>query len=198
MFGLPAISEFNKKIPKEKFYTVGSISSKDKEMFVSDVERIVWKNKLSEQTVNVAKGEKLGEIEVICIQLRTKDFNVKLLNIIQKMIPYAILFVLEYDGKVKLAVYHNTMLFQTEWEPEESVSIELKGLNFDAVWENIIVQVGNIKIEQGNTLDEQIALDEQRTKLKKEIARLEKLARSEKQPKKKFELVQKINEIKKE
>lgn len=60
------------------------------------------------------------------------------------------------------------------------------------------MQVGGITIEQGNSLDEQIAADEQRAKLEKEIARLEKLARAEKQPKKKFELVQEINRLKKE
>ena len=66
----------------------------------------------------------------------------------------------------------------------------------DAVWENVIVQVGNIRLQTGNTLDQQIAIDEQRAKLEKEIARLEKLAWAEKQPKKKFELVQKINDLK--
>ena len=68
----------------------------------------------------------------------------------------------------------------------------------DAVWENIIVQIGGIMIDQGNTLDEQIAVDEQKAKLQKEISRLEKLARAEKQPKKKFDLVLKMKELKKE
>ena len=65
------------------------------------------------------------------------------------------------------------------------------------VWENIIVQIGGLTVEQGNSLEEQIAIDEQRNKLQKEIARLEKLARAEKQPKKKFELVQEINKLRK-
>ena len=72
------------------------------------------------------------------------------------------------------------------------------GRNMDAVWENIIVQIGGITIAQGNTLDEQIAVDDQKAKLQKEISRLEKLARAEKQPKKKFELARKINKLKQE
>ena len=68
----------------------------------------------------------------------------------------------------------------------------------DVVWENIIVQIGGMQIEQGNTLDEQIAIDEKRAKLKKEIDKLEKQARAEKQPKKKFELVQQMDKLKKE
>lgn len=70
-------------------------------------------------------------------------------------------------------------------------------MNLDTVWENIVVQVGDVDIKEGNTLEEQIIVDEQQAKLQKEIARLEKQARAEKQPKKKFELVQKINNMQK-
>jgi hypothetical protein len=69
-------------------------------------------------------------------------------------------------------------------------------LDLNSVWENLIVQVGGITIQQGNTLDQQIVADEKQAKLDKEIARLEKLARAEKQPKKKFELVQQIHKLK--
>lgn len=53
-----------------------------------------------------------------------------------------------------------------------------------------------IEIEQGNTLDDQIAIDNKKARLEKEIARLERQTKNEKQPKKKFELVQKINKPK--
>lgn len=81
---------------------------------------------------------------------------------------------------------------QTDWKPTESCIIELRGLNLDKVWENIVVDIGGVSIADGNTLDEQIAADERRQKIEKEIAKLEKQARAEKQPKKKFELVQQI------
>ena len=79
--------------------------------------------------------------------------------------------------------------------PADNCSVALKGLDLDSVWENLIVRVGGITIQSGNTLDEQIVADEKQAKLDKEIARLEKLARTEKQPKKKFELVQQINKL---
>ncbi len=83
----------------------------------------------------------------------------------------------------------------TPWEKTENISIELKGLDLDKVWENIIIQIGGVNIDDGNTFDEQIVIDERRAKLQKEIDRLEKLARAEKQPKKKFELVRKRQEL---
>lgn len=102
--------------------------------------------------------------------------------------------ILEYSGQVKLAVYHKKLML-TEWQSPENLSVELKGLDLDTVWENMIIQIGQIQLSDGNTLDEQIFLDEQKEKLQKEITRLEKLARAEKQPKKKFELVQRIRKL---
>lgn len=50
-------------------------------------------------------------------------------------------------------------------------------------------------IQNGNSLAEQLAIDEKRQKLEKQIAALEKQARAESQPKKKFELVEKIRSL---
>ena len=58
-----------------------------------------------------------------------------------------------------------------------------------------MVDIGGVNIADGHTLDEQIAADERRQKIEKEIAKLEKQARAEKQPKKKFELVQQIQKL---
>ncbi|WP_317320171.1 DUF4391 domain-containing protein [Subdoligranulum variabile] len=115
---------------------------------------------------------------------------------LSKLIPQNMVLLLEYDGQAKMAVYH-TKLLQTPWRDPAELTMIIKGLTMDAVWENAIVQVGNIPMQTGNTLDQQIAQDEQRAKLEKEIARLEKLGWAEKQPKKKYELVQKICELQK-
>ena len=89
---------------------------------------------------------------------------------VSKLIPQNILMVLEHEEEAKLAVYH-TKLIQTEWMPKSELSVELKGFDLDAVWENIIIQIGGIRMEQGHSLDEQIALDEKRAKIQKEIER---------------------------
>ena len=93
------------------------------------------------------------------------------------------------------SIYHGKLI-QTEWKPADSFNYALQGLDLDSVWNNLIVQIGNIQMAEGNTLDEQIAVDEKRAKVLKEIERLEALARKEKQPKKKFELVQQIQKLK--
>lgn len=80
--------------------------------------------------------------------------------------------------------------------PDE-LTLDIEGLNMDAVWENFIIQVGGVEIEQGKSLDEQIETDELKAKLKKDIEKLEKQARSEKQPNKKFQLASQAKTLKK-
>ena len=106
------------------------------------------------------------------------------------------LLVLEYEGNACLAVWR-TKLIRTEWQPLDSININISGLDLDAVWDNAIMQIGGITVAEGNTLDDQIAVNTEREKLLKEIERLEKKARAENQPKKKFELVQQIQKLKK-
>ena len=113
------------------------------------------------------------------------------------MIKQNIIFVLEYESESKLAIYH-TKLMQTDWKRTDEQRIELQGLNLDKVWENIVIAVGGVNIEEGNTLDRQIETDEKRRKLEKEIEKLEKQARAELQPKKKFVLVQEKRRIERE
>ena len=79
---------------------------------------------------------------------------------------------------------------------EDELTLEIEGLNMDAVWENFIIQVGGLELAQGNSLEEQIALDERKAKLTKEIEKLEKQARKEKQPNKKFQLAQQVKTLK--
>jgi hypothetical protein len=87
---------------------------------------------------------------------------------------------------------------QTIWKTIEAITIQLKGLNLDAVWDNIVMQVGDVRVQQGNSLDEQIVIDEERLKLQKQIINIEKQAKAEKQPRRKFDLVQKIKKLQKE
>lgn len=197
MLGLPKATELSKQFPKNAIYAKFQMNTAEKAKIDADISRITIVNEVTAAKIHIADGELVKSFFVLLVALKRKDFEDKTIITISKLIPQNMLLVLECDGEAKLAIYH-TKLMQTEWKPKEDLSIELKGLNMDAIWENIIVQIGGIMIAQGNTLDEQIAVNEQKAKLQKEISRLEKLARAEKQPKKKFDLVLKMKELKKE
>lgn len=197
MLGLPKTTELSKQLPKNAIYAKFQMNTTEKAKIDADISRITIVNEVSAAKINIAEGEQVKSFFVLLVALKRKDFEDKTIITISKLIPQNMLLILECGDEAKLATYH-TKLMQTDWKRKDDFSIELKGLNMDAVWENIIIQIGGIKVDQGNTLDEQIAVDEQRMKLQKEIAKLEKQARVEKQPKKKFELAKKINELKKE
>ena len=194
MLGLPKSTELNKPLPKTAIYTKFQMNAAEKAKIDADISRIVIVNEVSAAKLNLAPGESVQAFFVLQVTLKHREFSERTLITLSKLIPQNMVLLLECDGQAKLAVYH-TKLLQTPWRNSADLTLVIKGLTMDAVWENVIVQVGNIRMQTGNTLDQQIAQDEQRAKLEKEIARLEKLAWAEKQPKKKFELAQKINEI---
>ena len=195
MLGLPKATELNKKLPKSAVYAKFQMNTAEKAKIDADISRITIVNEVSASKVNIAPGEKVQAFFVLQVVLKRREFNERTLIVLSKLIPQNMVLLLEYDGQAKLAVYH-TKLLQTPWSDPDTLSLAINGLNMDAVWENVIVQIGGIQVQEGNTLDQQIAQDEQKAKLEKEIARLQKQLWAEKQPKKKFEIVQRINTLK--
>lgn len=194
MLGLPKATELNKKLPKTAVYAKFQMNMAEKAKIDADISRITIVNEVSAAKVNIAPGEKVQAFFVLQVVLKRREFNERTLIVLPKLIPQNMVLLLEYDGLAKLAVYH-TKLLQTPWKDPDSLSLAVEGLTMDAVWENVIVQIGGIQVHEGNTLDQQIAQDEQKAKLEKEIARLQKQLWAEKQPKKKFELMQKIKRL---
>ena len=208
MLGFPQTTEFNKRIPKQKFYENIDISPALKRVFVEQIKLIHWRNKLAESTLNIAPGQAVTEIEVIEIKLTQPQLDEAVLRQIDKEIPYHILFVLSYGNKVQAwtgykeaaesgkKAFKVNKYYHTEWMLEDELILDIEGLNMDAVWDNFIIQVGGVELEQGNDLAEQIELDDRKVQLAKDIEKLEKQARSEKQPNKKFQLAQQVKALK--
>lgn len=197
MLGLPKSTEMSKQLPKKAVYAKFQMNTAAKDKIDADISRITIVNEITPGRINIPAGDVVESFFVLLVVLKKKDFDEKTVATLSKLIPQNILFVLEFEGQSKLAIYH-TKLMQTEWKPNESCTIELRGLNLDKVWENIVIDIGGVSVAEGNTLDEQIVIDERRQKIEKEIVKLEKQAWVEKQPKKKFELARQVKKLKKE
>lgn len=195
MLGLPKTTELNKQLPKNAIYAKFQMNTAEKNKIDADISRITIVNEVSASKMNIQSGEQVHSFFVLHVILKRKNFDEKSIITLTKLIPQNMVLLLEFDGLMKLAVYYKKLL-QTDWKKSDILSLELKGLNMDAVWEQIIVQIGHVEIVQGNTLDEQITIDEQHTKLQSEIERLTRQAKRENQPKKKFKLAQRINSLK--
>ena len=197
MLGLPKATEMSKQLPKKAIYAKFQMNTAAKEKIDADISRITIVNEIAPNNVNIPAGDEVKSFFVLLVSLKRKEFDEKTIVTLSKLIPQNILFVLEYGGESKLAIYH-TKIMQTDWKPTEEQRIELQGLNLDKVWENLIRSLELGVWNEELSLDENIALHMKQEKLQKEIARLEKQARAEKQPKRKFELVQEIQKLKKQ
>lgn len=197
MLGLPKSTELSKQLPKKAIYLKFNMNTAAKDKFDADISRITIVSEISPTTTTIAAGETVPAIYVLLVSLKHKDYSEATIAQLNRLINQSMVLVLECGTERRLAIYH-TKLIQSEWKPADDCTISLKGLNLDDVWNNIVVQIGSIDVEKGNSLEEQIAVDEHKAKLLKEIERLDALARKEKQPKKKFELVQEINRLKQE
>ena len=195
MLGLPKSTELSKQLPKKAIYLKFNMNTAAKDKFDADISRITIVNEISPATTTIAAGESISAIYVLLVSLKHKDYSEVTIAQLNRLINQSMVLVLECGMEHRLAVYH-TKLIQGEWQNADDCKLTLKGLNLDDVWNNIVVQIGSIEVQSGNSLEEQIAVDERKAKILKEIERLDALARKEKQPKKKFEISQQINKLK--
>ena len=198
MYGLPQTTDVRKQLPKKAIYAKFELKPAQRDGFDADVSRIDIVAVVSSTTVPAfASGENIKEFYVLDVQLKKKDYDEKNIAMLSKLIPQNILFALQYEDETQLAIYH-TKLIKSDWKSTTDTDIRLSGLNLDTVWENIIKDIGEIHVQEGKTLTEQIQEDERVVKLKKQIEELERKCRTEKQPRKRFELYERIKKLKRE
>lgn len=209
MLGLPKSTEFNKRIPKQKFYENIAVTPAMKKAFVEQIRIIYWRNKIAATTLNLAAGEQVTEIEVFEVRLSAPDLDESVLRQIDREIPYHILFLLEYEGRYRAVIGYKEAAagktafkvdrYSTDWLDEDDLPVHLEGLTLDAVYENFVRQIAGDALGAGEntSLKDSVEQQKQREQLEKQIAALEAKIRKEKQPKKKFELVQQMKSLQK-
>lgn len=195
MLGLPKTTEFNKRIPKQKFYDNINVSPTLKRVFIDQVKVIYWKNKIATTTTNLATGKYVTELEVFEIKLNSPLQDDSLLRQIDKSIPYHILFLLEYQDKYQVWIGYKEATqsganafkvnnyFHTDWLKEDELSLKLDGLNLDAAYENYVYQIAGDNLQSNNnqSLQDTIEVEEKRKTIQRQIDILVSKIRKEKQ-----------------
>ena len=212
MLGLPKSTEFNRRIPKQKFYENLSVTPALKRVFIDQIKVIYWRNKIAVTTMNLATGETVTEVEIFEVRLNDPKLDVSVLRQIDKEIPYHIIFLLEYDGKYQAwtaykeeAASGNNAFkvgtyYHTDWLPESELPLKIDGLNIDKVYENFVRQIAGDALETntGETLKESVERDKRRKQLEKQIATLQAKVRREKQLNKQLQLNTELKRLREE
>lgn len=197
MFDLPKTSEIRKPLHKKMIYEkyATELSGNKKDKFDADISRIIITNEISEASVNIKATKETSAIFVVQVEIKRREYDDKNIIMISKLFGQKLLIVLHYEDMYQLAIYE-TRLLKSDWKREDEFSLKLQGLDLSTVWDNFVTQVSGIDVQEGNTLAEQINIETEKEKLRKQIAELELKARKEVQAKKKFEMVQRVNQYK--
>ena len=185
---LPKSTEFNKKIPKQKFYENLEISPALKKIFIGQVDKIIWSNKIASSTTNLAAGDLAKEFEVFEVSLKSPSLDGELLRHIDKLAPYHIVFILECQDRYKVCISYKeatisgNMAFKvnsyyyTGWLDKQNLPLKLEGLNLDAPYENFVRQIAGEtlqKIVSDESLKDSVARTEKTELLQRKIFALE-------------------------
>lgn len=197
MLDLPKTSEIRKPLHKKLIYEkyAAELTGNKRDRFDADISRMIITNEISEASVNIKATEEISAIFVIQIELKRREYDDKNIIMISKLLGQRLVIVLHYGNAYQLAIYE-THLLKSDWKNAEEISLKLNGLNLGCVWDNFVTQVSGIEVQTGNTLVEQINVEAEKEKLRKQIEDLELKARKEVQAKKKFEMVQRIQQYK--
>ena len=196
MLSLPELTIVNRPLPKVQLFKRFDWTASQRERFDTDISRLDFINWISSRTLPaIAESNEVKEIFVIEVSLKSRDFDQRSIVLLAKSIPQRVVYLLRFEEEAMLVVYH-TKLFTTPWQLADNISLPLSGLNLDAVWLNIVAFVGELEVAEGNSLTEQIRVDEERTKLLRQIESLERQMRSTSQPRRQRELYSEIKKIK--
>ncbi|NLV76855.1 MAG: DUF4391 domain-containing protein [Tissierellia bacterium] len=211
MISLPDRALLSRRIPKAKFYEQIGVDSKLERKFIDEIDNIIWKYKLSQETTNLKPTKKVEEIQVFEISLKEKYISKEVLENIDRVIPYPILYILKYKDNIKLAIAYkernkideNKMVvhsyYQSEWIKEYELAVDiLKGLSLEDVYDNLLRQLIPIENTLEDDIEKLIKLNEKQESLKKEIEKLEKKVKREKQFNRKVDLNIELQKKKKE
>ena len=200
-FDLPLSSKVDRVIPKNSFDDLAS--NKVKKLFTNQIQKILWKNKLSVETINL-RGKEIDEIQVFDIELKEKVYIPEILDSIDKSIPYHIIFTIRFNDDVYVSVSPKHLnpingnsavidhTFKTEWfsSQEFNFKIDLKN-NLDDVFYSFCSQFSPT-IKNNKNLQDFISANKELDRLNRDIQKIKQQISQTKQYNKKVELNQKL------
>lgn len=181
-FRYPNSTVVNRNLPKNKIYEQAKADTKLKELFVNEVDQILWAHKLSSTTLNIEGDKNIAEIQVFRIQLKGETLNNAVLQAIDKAIPHPIIFEIKtstnkltisaaykeigQNGGITLSEYYqsDTLLDGSNDEVRANLPTVL---NVKALYEQLLVSLLPYELRNNETFTQLIARIDEISSLKK-------------------------------
>ncbi|MEX1079516.1 MAG: DUF4391 domain-containing protein [Homoserinimonas sp.] len=202
LYKWPVAAKFGSRVPKEKFYEYGNVSTTVREKFVSDVLRITWAYKLAESTINLAGSTSVPEIQIFHIDAKAGDVADQVLSAIDKAIQYPIIFeitrVTVGEPQVRMVAAHKHLssgtsklsaYYSTGWLPADAERQSLPtAISLPTLYAAIMEPLTPLTVRPGEEMSEVADRLATVRKLEREITSLERRLRTEPQLNRKIEL----------
>ncbi len=151
----PKQAAFGRTLPKNKIYEHSSANTRLKDLFVEQVEQIVWQYKLAPETINLPAKPGVPELQIFTIQLKTAELNLDVLRCIDGAVQFPVIFELSFDGQTQVIAAHKrpnesdasrwvlSDYFATAWLPSDikraamPLALDLGGL-YEQVFHRLI------------------------------------------------------------
>jgi len=199
-FKLPKEALVDKFIAKSKFYEKTALSPKLQKDFVDKIQKITWKYKLAESTVGITKAGKVTEIQIFEIELKEERIPHNLLKVIDKAIPYPILYCFVHQASVAYGISlkdsNSENYYFSDWNEEKN--FDFSGLDLEKVYQKLIKSFIREEVQNQSSFAEIIQIDSKIKALENEIAILENKISKEKQFNRKVEINKLLLERKKQ
>lgn len=197
MYALPNSTLLSKQIPKKAIFQKFDLTTAQRQRIDADIARIDIIARLTQDTLPaIAVGKEVKDIYVLSVRLKTKNYHLDSIKLLARLIPQRMLFVLCHEEQAQLAIIHEG-LHTADFQAKDELNIPLNGLNFDALWEQLVVTIGNISRNTEQTLNERIQQKKERERLLKDIEKLERRMDKERSLGKQMQMRSQINQWRK-
>jgi hypothetical protein len=194
IFEYPKKAEFGRIIPKNKIYEHSGASSSLKNLFVRQVDRIIWKYVIASDTVNIVATKSIQEIDIIEISLKEEDLKFEILQAIDKSLPNPTFFELTFKDKIKIVAAYKRKsevdkskwvisdYFESNWLPQNQEKQPLPtSLDLSKLYEELLKPLLPHKPRDRENIKDQVARIGLIFAKEKESAKLEARLAKEKQ-----------------
>ena len=211
LFEYPEKATFGRVLPKNKIYEHASPTAAVKELFVRQVDQIVWKYKLAPETINLKSTKAVPEVQIFHISLKKGELKEDVLRCIDKAIPFPLVYELRYGDQVKVVAAYKrpneadgakwvlSEYFTTDWLPDFTPRTKLPvALNLAALYEKLFSPLLPHPALDKERLQQHVERMERIRQKQRELEKMQaKLAR-EKQFNRKVEINAEIRAVKQE
>ena len=209
LIAYPKQAAFGRVLLKNKIYEHSGANTRLKDLFVKQVEQIVWQYKLALETLHLPARHGVPEIQIFIIQLKTAELHVDVLRCIDGAVPFPIVFELTFDGRTQVtaAYIHPNEAdagrwvllddFAADWLPMDSertamhVTLHLSGL-----YEQLLHRLIPLSAGLQETLAELVARVEQAQAKQRELDKTTARLAKEKQFNRKVEINAELRKLK--